>query len=228
MCSTEWHAPCPRVEMQEVPAYDNVQQLLADLDQALAAGASGTASAVYGPYPQPATCWMRERITAALPLAGVPVRQMLPLQPAYTAAVTAAAVAAGGMAPGTAGTPALASVTAMTPEPQVTPGPGSAATAAGGAVRCTATAAAGPLLALELDPAVVLPLESLAQNGDLTSAQPYSFALPPVVGRAAVAGAQHGEAGGGGTQQQQLPSSAALLVGGVRVAREPLRFAGAA
>ncbi len=206
--------------------YDNVQQLLADLDQALAAGASGTASAVYGPYPQPAACWMRERITAALPLAGVPVRQMLPLQPPYTAAVTAAA---GGTAPGTAGTPALASVTAMTPEPQGPPGPGSAAAAAGGAAGCTAAVAAGPLLALELDPAVVLPLESLAQNGDLTSAQPYSFALPPVAGRAAAAaGAQHGEAGGGGTQQQPLPSSAALLVGGVRVAREPLRFAGAA
>ncbi|GIM14808.1 hypothetical protein Vretimale_17670, partial [Volvox reticuliferus] len=164
--------------LQEVPPYENVPQLLTDLDQALAAAAAGGianggATAPLG--------WMRERITSVLPLQGVTPRLLLPLQQRPPAATVTAAVSAAD---------------------------------AGGVL-----AAAMP--ALELDPAVLLPLESLAQNGDV-SAQPYGpTPLPPAPRRipapsetvtAAVVAAM---AGGGSSV---LPSEH-LLAGAVRLRR---------
>ncbi|KXZ53328.1 hypothetical protein GPECTOR_7g1222 [Gonium pectorale] len=138
-----WLKPPGQKRLKEVAVYDNIPQLLADLDQALSSAVSTSAAgpAASAASVAPALSWMRERITSALPLPGIAARQLLPLQPRATAASVANAA------------PVSSEAGALS------------ATGAGG----SAAAAIGTL---ELDPAVVLPLESLAQADDVL-AQPF-------------------------------------------------------
>ncbi|GFR49621.1 hypothetical protein Agub_g11632, partial [Astrephomene gubernaculifera] len=215
-----WLKPPGLKKLKDVPPYDNVPQLLADLDLALSASAAAIcASATAGSStissssasagnPPPAVSMssgtvaalmggMRERITAALPLQGVMSRQLLPLQPPPAQpSTTTTAAATGTAAEGTTAT--------------------GGSEAAFLATANTSVSSAGfPGQYVEVDPAALLPLESLTQVGDV-SAQPYSGRAVQHVSYTGgpVYGSTGGEAGGMG--------SGALLAGAVRMKRSCL------